>query len=119
MNNKNTIYEFIHTSLYYEDFDITIVDTQLFFTLEDAIEYFNIKQTLIYDEYVEHIQNIYDDDEYDIRDLISDPEFYEYTSRDDIGDQNRQCKKLFTCNYTDYGSDELVIYMKDVMRFAQ
>ena len=115
---NNIVYEFIHTSLSYEDEDINIVDTQLFYTLEDAMEYLNIKQTLVYDEYVEHIQNIYENDELDIQDLISDPEFYEYTSKDCIGDPDRQCKKLFSCNYTDYGSDELIIYKKRIMKFA-
>lgn len=121
---NDSIYEFVHVSLAYSEEDINIVDTQLFYKLEDVLEYYELKKSTIYDEYIEYINDLREDEledeaeSFDIRDLVSDPEYNEYEYKWNENCVNRNCRRCFSCTYTNYGSDELVIYEKNIMKFV-
>jgi hypothetical protein len=121
---NDSLYEFVHVSLAYSEDEANITDTQLFYTLEDALEYYELKKSTVYDEYIEHINDLREDEledeteSFDVRDLMSDPEYSESEYKWHESHTERKCRRRFSCLYTSYGSDELVIYEKNVMKFV-
>ena len=101
------VYELRHTMYIWEDCT-TDVNTLLFETEKDAIEYLNIKKIDIIDEYCEHLDLQYSSIALCQYILSTDEETYNnYIEEDDY----------FYVELEEYGHDSLEITKKEILKF--